>query len=106
MSDILAVPNAMRGYAGATASMATSTAVAGTFDQFATMATAATVFGLIGQDLLASFALAQANTATSTCELAHVWAEHAHSTCSGADTYEVTEDLSGAHFTALERRLP
>ncbi|WP_327101009.1 hypothetical protein OIE68_20810 [Nocardia vinacea] len=59
MSELVATPHAIRAYGDAAVAMATTVATAAAFDQVATVAAAAPVFGLIGQDFLMAYAYAQ-----------------------------------------------
>ncbi|MEV0252252.1 hypothetical protein AB0H76_37090 [Nocardia sp. NPDC050712] len=105
MSDLVASPEAIRGYAAASVAMATSVATAGAFDQTATMAAAAPVFGLIGQDFLFAFGVAQANHASSTMELAAVHAATAAAATAGAAAYDATEEVGSAEFAATQSKI-
>ncbi|MGW6724418.1 hypothetical protein ACWF9G_00810 [Nocardia sp. NPDC055029] len=95
MSDLVATPEVVRRYGDAAVAMATSVAAAGGFDQTATVAAAAPVFGLIGQDFLFSFAGAQFNHASSVLELAGVHAATAMTAHQAAAALEATEAVSG-----------
>jgi hypothetical protein len=59
MTNLFAVPEAIRGYGNAAATMAGQTLAVGMVSQADTIAAAIPVFGLIGHDFLASFAAAQ-----------------------------------------------
>ncbi|WP_327095468.1 type VII secretion target [Nocardia vinacea] len=100
MSELVATPDAIRVYGDAAVAMATGVATAGAFDQVATVAAAAPVFGLIGQDFLMAFAYAQSNHASSMFELAGVHAGTALTAHQGAAAYEATEAASGTEFGA------
>ncbi|MEV6273916.1 type VII secretion target [Nocardia sp. NPDC051832] len=93
---VVAEPHAIRAYSDAAAGMAASVASAGAVNQAATMAAAIPVFGLIGQDFLASFAVAQANHLTSVAELAFVHGMTAVTLQQAAAEYQGTDALSGA----------
>ncbi|MBF6327525.1 type VII secretion target [Nocardia transvalensis] len=101
MSELVAVPDAIRRYGDAAATMAAQTATAGAVNQTATMAAAIPVFGLIGQDFLATFAVAQANNLQSVAELAAVHAMTAVTAHESAATYEVADGGSAAQFNRL-----
>ncbi|WP_431953536.1 type VII secretion target [Nocardia lijiangensis] len=103
MSDLAAVPDAIRGYGNAAATMAVNVATVGAVNQAATMAAAIPVFGLIGQDFLASFAVAQANHLQSVGELAHVCAMTAVSAHEGAATYQLTDECAAAEIDITGR---
>ncbi|GGK57529.1 type VII secretion target [Nocardia camponoti] len=88
MNHVAVVPEALRAYAGASATMAAGVAQAGAVDQAATTAAVVPVFGLIGQEFLLSFVYAQANHLTSVAQLAAVHAGTAVTAAEGAATYE------------------
>lgn len=101
MSELVAVPDAIRRYGDAAATMAVEVATAGAANQAATVAAAVPVFGLIGQDFLAAFAFAQCNNLQSVCELAAVHAATAMTAYEGAAAYEATEDVAVADFGTI-----
>lgn len=98
MSELVATPDAIRAFGGAAATMAAGVATAGAFDQVATVAAAAPVFGLIGQDFLVAFAGAQSNHASSVFELAGVHAATAVALQQDAAAYEAAEATSSTEF--------
>ncbi|WP_067833263.1 type VII secretion target [Nocardia lijiangensis] len=98
---VAAEPDAIRAYADTAAACAASVATAGSVNQAATMAAAIPVFGLIGQDFLASFAVAQANHLTSVAELAYVHGMTALTCQQAATEYQVTDGLSGSDIDAV-----
>ncbi|WP_194817361.1 type VII secretion target [Nocardia sp. XZ_19_385] len=100
---VAAEPEAIRAYADTCAGMAASVATAGSVNQAATMAAAIPVFGLIGQDFLASFAVAQANHLTSVAELAYVHGMTAVTCQQAATEYQATDALSGADIDVVGR---
>ncbi|MEU8896851.1 type VII secretion target [Nocardia sp. NPDC048505] len=100
---VAAEPDAIRAYAKSAAGMAASVAAAGSVNQAATMAAAIPVFGLIGQDFLASFAVAQANHLTSVAELAYVHGMTAVTCEQAATEYQGTDALSGADIDVVGR---
>ncbi|WP_026342749.1 type VII secretion target [Nocardia sp. BMG111209] len=101
MSDLVAAPEGVRGYGAVAATMAARTLAAGTVDQAAAVAAAIPVFGLIGQDFLASFAVAQANHLSSVGELAAVHAGTAAAAYESATEYEVSESDTAAAIHAI-----
>ncbi|WP_433711628.1 hypothetical protein ACQP2U_36100 [Nocardia sp. CA-084685] len=98
MNKIVATTDAIRRYGDASAALATDVALAGATNQVATMAAAIPVFGLIGQDFLATFAVAQANNLTSVAELAHVHGMSAVAAYESAALYDGTEAVASADF--------
>ncbi|WP_225729881.1 MULTISPECIES: hypothetical protein [unclassified Nocardia] len=105
MSEVVAHTDAIRAYGGASAAMAAGVATAGAFDQTATMAAAVPVFGLIGQEFLASFAYAQANHVSSVLELAHVYAGTAKAALEGAGAYDGSEIAQSGEFDSISTRI-
>ncbi|MEV0356831.1 hypothetical protein AB0H71_12285 [Nocardia sp. NPDC050697] len=91
---VAAVPEAIHAYGVASAAMAQGVAAAGSVDQAATVAATVPVFGLIGQDFLLAFAVAQANHLSSVLELAAVHAATALTAHEGAAAYETGEATS------------
>ena len=91
MSSVHVVPDVVRLYGSESAAVAAGVAAAATVDQTATVAFAAPVFGLIGQEFLAAFACAQANHLSSVAELAAVHAGTALTAHQAAASYEITD---------------
>ncbi|MFC4377449.1 type VII secretion target [Nocardia halotolerans] len=103
MNHVAVVPEAVRAYAGASATMAAGVAQAGAVDQAATMAVAVPVFGLIGQEFLLSFAYAQANHLTSVTELAAVHAGTALTAAQAAATYEGADGAAKLGIASVDQ---
>jgi hypothetical protein len=82
--------------------MAADVAVAGAANQAATIAAAIPVFGLIGQDFLAAFAVAQANNFSSVTELAYVHGMSAVAAHEAAALHDATEAGTAADFGAIK----
>ncbi|GGK98630.1 type VII secretion target [Nocardia jinanensis] len=101
MSEFFAVPDAIRCYGDSAAATAFEVATAGAIDQAAVIAAAVPVFGLIGQDFLAAFAVAQTNNMLSVNEIAGVHAATAVTAHQSATAYEATEHHSGTDFTEV-----
>ncbi|WP_308163057.1 type VII secretion target [Nocardia alni] len=100
MTDVLQVqPKTFQQYGDIAQNMATTVAAAGAVDQAASVAAAATVFGLIGQDFLASFAYAQANNFSSILQLANVFDNTSTAAHTAAAAYSKTEQHNAAGFT-------
>ncbi|WP_319945476.1 type VII secretion target [Nocardia macrotermitis] len=99
-------PNTFRRYGDTAAGMATAVAAAGNIDQAASVAAATPVFGLIGQEFLASFAYAQANHFTAVNQLANVFANTALAAHTAADAYSRTEERNAADFIVAEPTQP
>ncbi|MFQ6393038.1 hypothetical protein ACLMAJ_06280 [Nocardia sp. KC 131] len=85
--------------------MAADVVVAGATNQAATIAAAIPIFGLIGQDFLATFAGAQANNLASVVELAHVYGMSAVAAYEGAALYDTTEAASATDFGTISRSI-
>ncbi|MFE3188740.1 type VII secretion target [Nocardia sp. NPDC059240] len=105
MSNLVATPDAIRGYGEASAAMASTVAGAAAVDQVATVVGLVPVFGLIGQDFLLSYAGAQGNHLSSVAELAAVHAGTAVAAYDAAANYEAVDDASGVDFLSLTRDL-
>ncbi|MET8650203.1 MULTISPECIES: type VII secretion target [Nocardia] len=103
MDKIVVTSDAVRQYGNAAAGMAADVAVAGAANQAAIIAAAIPVFGLIGQDFLATFAGAQANNLTSVAELAHVYAMTAVAAHESAALYDVTEASAVTDFGSVDK---
>lgn len=103
MNEIVAVPEAIRRYGDAAATMAVEVGTMGAANQVASVAAVVPVFGLIGQDFLAAFAVAQANNLMSVSELAVVHAGTAVAAYEGAGAYQVHEDTTSTEFGAIGR---
>lgn len=102
MSEIVVTPDTFRQYGDIAGRMATTTAVAGSVDQAATVAAVVPVFGLIGQDFLATFAQSQANHLTGVMQLANVYDQTSKAAYHSANAYEGAEGQSSSGFsTAL-----
>ncbi|WP_410873854.1 hypothetical protein [Nocardia sp. A7] len=95
MADLIANPEAILQYGAASAALAAKTLAAGTVDQLAVIAASVPVFGLIGQDFLASYAGAQASHLSSVAEVAAVHAGTALAAVDSATHYAAT-DLASA----------
>ncbi|WP_280399591.1 type VII secretion target [Nocardia carnea] len=98
MSDLQATPAAIRSYGDSQAGTAVEVATVGATNQAAVIAAAVPVFGLIGQDFLAAFAVAQANNMLSVNEIAAVHAATAVAAHRSAAAYESTDGRSAADF--------
>lgn len=101
MNNIHVVPDAVRLYGSESAAMAAGVAAAGAVDQAATVAFAAPVFGLIGQEFLAAFAYAQANHLSSVAELAAVHAGTALTAHQAAASYELADAGNATNIGAV-----
>ena len=106
MSTLRVEPNTFRQYGDIAAGMATTVAAAGAVDQAASVAAAVPVFGLIGQEFLASFAYAQANHFTAVGQLANVFAGTSAAAHTAAATYTRSEQDSAAGFSTAEPAEP
>ncbi|MEU7764898.1 type VII secretion target [Nocardia sp. NPDC049190] len=105
MDKVLVVTDALRGYGDAAAATAVEVATAGAANQAATIAAVIPVFGLIGQDFLAAFAVAQANNMMSVAEVAHVHGMTAVASHGGAATYDLTDDTSAGDLGTISKSI-
>lgn len=105
MSEIHAVPAGIREFGDTNAEVAGQLSSAGGFDLAANTAAAAPVFGAIGADFLAVFALAQANHAKSIADLAAGYAAASAAAHASADGYVGTDAEHSAAMTGLEHQI-
>jgi len=104
MADLVATPAAIAQYGNASAAMAAQTLAAAAVDQIAVIATAVPVFGLIGQDFLAGYAMAQAAHLTAVSEVAAVHAGTAVTAFESAAFYTATDLGSAEHLGSIGSR--
>lgn len=99
MADIVEADfAAITAYGSTEAAIATQVAGAAAADVATALATAVPVFGLIGQDFLAAFALAQANYLLSSAEVAAVHGGTAATAYAAVGSYGANEVTSAASF--------
>ncbi|GAB4583214.1 hypothetical protein [Nocardia sp. NPDC127526] len=87
-------------YGSEKAAQAAQVAGAAAGDVGASLAAAVPMFGLIGQDFLAAFAIAQGNYLLSSAEIAAVHASTATAAYAAVGTYGANEVTSAASFLA------
>ncbi|HMS74067.1 hypothetical protein [Gordonia sp. (in: high G+C Gram-positive bacteria)] len=95
MSTTVVIPDAVRGYGASAASTGVAIAGAGAINAGANTLALIPVFGLIGQEFLASFIGAQTNHLASVSEVAAVHLGTAAAAIGGAADFENT-DTDGA----------
>lgn len=88
MSNVEVTPDALRAYGNTAAGISAELAGAGSFDLAANIAAMVPVFGLIGQDFLAAFGVAQANHAANITDLATNFGNRAQMAHHSAQAYE------------------
>jgi Excreted virulence factor EspC, type VII ESX diderm len=98
MSSVEVVPAGIRAFADTNAAVSTQLASAGGFDLAENIAAATPVFGLIGADFLAMFALAQAKHAGAVGDLSAAYGTSAATAQTTANNYERTDER---HSTSL-----
>lgn len=99
MGDNMQVsPAALRTYGAAAEGISTTLAASGAFDLAGNVAAMTPVFGLVGQDFLAAFAVAQANHAKAYGDVASAFGGRAQLARHSADAYE---DIDNKHADAL-----
>ncbi|MBU3068084.1 hypothetical protein KO481_42035 [Nocardia sp. NEAU-G5] len=104
MADILHVrPGTFRQYGDISQTMAVTVGAVGAIDQAASVAAAVPVFGLIGQEFLASFAYAQANHCAAIADLVDNFTTTATAAHASAALYEQHEQHSVDTFAATTR---
>ncbi|KAF0848282.1 hypothetical protein [Nocardia caishijiensis] len=91
-------------YGATNAAMATQVAAAGAADAGASMAAAVPIFGLIGQDFLAAFAVAQGNNLASVTEIAAVHAGTALVSAQAVGAIQLDEQVGAAVMDAQRVR--
>lgn len=91
MSEMSAIPEGIESYAAMHATVASALGTAEGIDQAANVAALVPVFGLIGQEFLASFAYAQANHVLSVGQLAASHAGSAAHAMASAESYRATD---------------
>ncbi|MBD0322513.1 MAG: ESX-1 secretion-associated protein [Aldersonia sp.] len=105
MSEIHVVPAGIRQFADTNAEVAAQLTSAGGFDLAANTAAAAPVFGAIGADFLAIFAVAQANHAKAIADLAAGYACASAAAHASADGYVGTDAAHTTTMTGLGREI-
>ncbi|MFT4088390.1 MAG: hypothetical protein QM658_14795 [Gordonia sp. (in: high G+C Gram-positive bacteria)] len=95
MNNVVVVPEAVQAFGSAAAALGTATATAGAVDTAVQSAVMGAAFGLIGQEFLAAFAVAQANHLGSVAQLAGVHAATAVSAGAGLAGFQ-DADAAGA----------
>ncbi|MEU4598311.1 hypothetical protein [Nocardia sp. NPDC023988] len=95
---------AISSYGAANAAMATQVAAAGAADAGASMAAAVPIFGLIGQDFLAAFAVAQGNNLASVTEIAAVHAGTALVSAQTVGAVQLDEQIGAAAMNSVRSR--
>jgi TPP-dependent pyruvate/acetoin dehydrogenase alpha subunit len=96
---------ALRAYGQAAQEISGRLVAAGAFDQAEHVAALVPVFGVIGQDFLAAFGVAQAQHAAAYTDVAATFggrARHAHTS---ADAYEGSDHTHAAALRAIGRAL-
>ncbi|MGV9827056.1 type VII secretion target [Gordonia sp. NPDC003429] len=96
MDDVTVSPEVLEGFAATNAAIGTAVAAAGGINAAANTAVMIPVFGLIGQEFLASFITAQANHLFSVGSLAAVHASTAAASLTGLAEFDGTDGANGA----------
>lgn len=99
MDEVIAVPEAIEGFAASAAATSAAVAGAGSIDTAAQVAQLVPVFGLIGQEYLAAYAVAQANHVLAVGQLAAVHAGTSAAAFATAASYRSADDGGGDAFT-------
>lgn len=99
----MAVNSAIGAFGAANAGIATTVATAGSVNASANMAALNPALGLIGQDFIAAFGVAQASYVTSVTELATLYSGIAASSAATVAAYGTTEvaNVAGLMSTGL-----
>ncbi|WP_068272037.1 type VII secretion target [Aldersonia kunmingensis] len=101
MSSVEVVPAGIRAYADTNQAIAAQLASAAGFDAAENVAAATPVFGLIGADFLAMFALAQANHAQTVGKLSATFNASSTAAQTNAASYENTDNQHGASLDSI-----
>lgn len=101
MSEITVVPEALHAYAATSASMSSTVLTAASVNTAANTAAMVGVFGLIGQEFLASFVAAQAAHLAGVGRLAAVHAGTAAAALAGATDFTGTDTDAAAAVRAI-----
>ncbi|MYR08829.1 hypothetical protein GTV32_22050 [Gordonia sp. SID5947] len=101
MSDVTVVPEVVEAFGATSAAMATAVGAAGAIDAAANTAVMVPVFGLIGQEFLASFIVAQANHLVSVGNLAAVHAGSAAATVAGLSEFRSEDAARGCAIRSV-----
>jgi hypothetical protein len=96
MNNVTVAPEALQAFGSTHAAMAGAVSAAGSINAAANTAVMVPVFGVIGQEFLASFIAAQANHLLAVGNLAAVHAGTAAATLSGLADFEGNDGASGA----------
>lgn len=95
-TGVTVLPEALRSFGATAAATSSAVASAGTIDAAASTAAVAPVFGVIGQEFLAAFAVAQANHLAAVGRIASVHAGTASATSAALARFEACDVGSGA----------
>ncbi|MGC4961981.1 type VII secretion target [Gordonia sp. DT218] len=101
MSDVTVVPEVVETFGATSAAMATAVGAAGSINAAANTAVMVPVFGLIGQEFLASFIVAQANHLMSVGNLAAVHAGTAAATFAGLAEFQSEDAAAGSAIRSV-----
>ncbi|GAC66209.1 type VII secretion target [Gordonia soli] len=101
MEKVTVAPEVLTAFGSTHAAMASAVAAAGSINAAANTAVMVPVFGVIGQEFLASFIAAQANHLFSVGSLAAVHAGTAATTLSGLSDFEGNDGGSGAAIRSV-----
>lgn len=94
MNNVTVTPEVLEGFAATNAAIGTAVATAGSINSAANTLAMIPVFGLIGQEFLASFIAAQANHLLAVGNLAAVHAATAASAIGGLASFEAADGAS------------
>ncbi|ROZ83457.1 type VII secretion target [Gordonia sp. OPL2] len=101
MDNVTVVPEVVETFGATSAAMAAAVGAAGSINAAANTAVMVPVFGVIGQEFLASFIVAQANHLLSVGNLAAVHAGSAAATFAGLATFDAEDASSGAAIRSV-----
>jgi hypothetical protein len=98
-------PAALRAYGRTAEEISAQLAASGAFDLAKNVAALVPVFGLIGQDFLAGFTVAQASHAKAYGDVAAAFGNRARLAHTSADTYERSDNEHADALRAIVREV-
>ncbi len=101
MDNVTVVPEVVETFGATSAAMAAAVGAAGSINAAVNTAVMVPVFGVIGQEFLASFIVAQANHLLSVGNLAAVHAGSAAATFAGLAQFQAEDASSGAAIRSV-----
>lgn len=101
MSEVTVLPEAVQAFGATSGAMASAVGAAGAINAAANTAVMVPVFGLIGQEFLASFIVAQANHLLAVGNVAAVHAGTAVATFAGLERFDGDDATSASAIRSV-----